>query len=167
MSVAKQHALLSQSIKIRSLGVWVAAQATYPIIEIVYRNEKNVGTLLAIRFTGRTIIARFWDSCRRGLDRRRIVQLSHFFRVAIAHQQLAGGIKVSAWIPSCCTFRLYQANRGIRFGNVLNRFTDFITISIVEYFSNNNRQSRNPNILSNAFNKLFQTRTIMFGFLRI
>ena len=43
ISLFKKDAALGQCIDIRCLGLWMATQASYPVIEVIHRNEEHIG----------------------------------------------------------------------------------------------------------------------------
>ena len=43
MRVGKQHTTARKSVKIRGLGLRMPAHATDPVVQVIYRNEQDVG----------------------------------------------------------------------------------------------------------------------------
>jgi len=43
MGLFKKDAALGKRIDIRCLGLWMATQASYPVIEVIHRNEEHIG----------------------------------------------------------------------------------------------------------------------------
>ncbi len=43
MGLFKKDAALGQFIDIRCLGLWMATQASDPVIEVIHRNEEYIG----------------------------------------------------------------------------------------------------------------------------
>ena len=42
MGLLKKHTPFGERVDIRCLGLWMATQASYPVIEVVYGDEQNV-----------------------------------------------------------------------------------------------------------------------------
>ncbi len=45
MGLFKEHAALGEGIDVRCLGLWMPAETTDPVIEIVPGNEQHIGVL--------------------------------------------------------------------------------------------------------------------------
>jgi len=45
MGLLEEHAPFGEGIDVRRFGLWMASEATDPVVQIIYGDEQNVGAL--------------------------------------------------------------------------------------------------------------------------